>query len=110
MKKIRDFYNKIDEIKKDQILLFILGIVIGIAGYFIYYKEQLELINTSVMFPSCEMLNNIVVGGIGGVVVSLIAAILAGFVGKGYNLRNASFLFLGGLFVNIIMMLLDLVF
>jgi hypothetical protein len=92
-----------------RIKYLIFGILSGIFGYFIYYKEEVDTLNFDLIRSNIEVMDQAINGGIGGIfVVSLIGIFVFRSRGK-YNINRGVSFIVGGVSITLLMTLLDLI-
>ena len=107
MKLKKIFKTLIDDFTESTIL-FCCGIVVGIIGYFLYYKEEIDRYSQRLPGDNLNELDPVFSGSLGGLFSVVLFAALIGIGRKRFNADYSVWFVVGGLAILILVGTLDL--
>jgi hypothetical protein len=107
--EIKQAYRELRVSFTEPVIFFVLGTMAGIVGYFMYYKEEVDMFTISLFSVDVGHIDQAFNGGIGGLLVVLFVGLLIFRAGGHLRPKRAFYFIVGGWAITVFTVLLDLV-
>jgi|GEM_PF-6645121 hypothetical protein len=109
MVRVKDAISELVACFKEPVRFFVYGIMGGIFGYFLYYKEEVDVFNVTMFSLAGNHIDQAFNGGIGGLLVVLLSGLIIFRAGGHIRPKRAVCYIIGGWSITIFATLLDLI-